>query len=119
MKALRPQKTVYDGPFFLRYSCLFKQWVAFSVMAPCNVHVVRRSNSALSYSAPGTTLKYWEAALSHNFFMNAFIYCTIVMIAFLLALPPTAWLLMKYVMPQQGEGPDQKTMDEGYFHVFA
>ena len=84
------------------------------VMAPINTRNVRRSNALSGYSY-GSACSVGEVLLADSA-LAAWI--TVLVLNFFYALllfPPTKWLLCRYVLPTPGQGPDRKSMDEGYF----
>lgn len=117
-----------DHPFTARqpsigisqYDNDFKSWTAPFVMEAINSRIVHRSN-ALSGAAYGKNFTYSEALLTRNgaagravaagigtgtglFFVAA-------------ALPPTRWLLNKFVVPQPGEGPSPEAQKAGFYDI--
>jgi short subunit dehydrogenase-like uncharacterized protein len=93
-------------------------WYAPFVMEAINSRVVHRSN-ALKDSAYGENFKYSEAMLTGGgnagkrrakglyYGMGAFMLGT--------AIPPTRWLMQRFMLPKPGEGPSPKEQLEGRF----
>lgn len=93
-------------------------WVAPFVMSGINTRIVHRSN-ALSGYAYGENFVYDEAMMTGPGFkgrlaamgiasgLGGFIAATMI--------PPTRWLLEKYVVPQPGEGPSPEDQKNGFY----
>lgn len=93
-------------------------WLAPFVMAAINTRVVHRSN-ALSGDAYGHDFVYDEAmmtgagakgrltAMGVAAGLGGFVAAT--------ALPPTRWLLEKFVVPKPGEGPSAEDQARGFY----
>ncbi|ULQ45156.1 saccharopine dehydrogenase NADP-binding domain-containing protein [Flagellatimonas centrodinii] len=98
----------------------FQAWVAPFVMAGINTRVVQRSN-ALSQQAWGTRFRYDEAMLTGKGFKGRLsaIGLTAGLGGFLLgaALPPTRWVLERFVVPKPGEGPSPAAQASGFFDL--
>lgn len=94
-------------------------WTAPFVMATFNTRVVRRSN-ALQDWAYGRRFRYDEVmSTGRKAWSPAVALGTAVGIGSLglgMALPPTRFLLDK-VLPSPGEGPDEKTRENGRFRI--
>ncbi|MFC4259080.1 saccharopine dehydrogenase family protein [Marinobacter lacisalsi] len=97
-----------------------ESWVAPFLMAAINTRVVHRSNALLE--APyGTEFQYDEAmvtgrgwkgrgrALAMAGAMGGFTLAT--------AIKPTRWALERFVLPEPGEGPDQKAQEKGFYDL--
>ncbi len=95
-------------------------WVAPFIMAAINTRIVHRSN-ALSGYAYGQDFIYDEAMLTGRGVkgrMGAMGFSS-GLGAFVLgvALPPTRWVLEKFVVPKPGEGPSPEAQERGYFDL--
>jgi short subunit dehydrogenase-like uncharacterized protein len=95
-------------------------WLGPFVMAAVNTRIVHRSN-ALSGYAYGEDFLYDESmrmgrGFKGGLFATAF---TGGLGAFMLgaALPPTRWLLKKYLLPQPGEGPSPEQQRDGMYDL--
>ena len=98
----------------------FNCWVAPFVMAGINTRIVHRSN-ALSGSAYGKEFLYDEAmimgaglggvAKAYRFSgaMGGFMLAA--------ALPPSRWVLERYIVPKPGEGPSEDAQNKGYYDI--
>ncbi|RXJ71715.1 saccharopine dehydrogenase [Veronia nyctiphanis] len=98
----------------------FNAWISPFIMAAINSRIVLRSNALDDYPY-GRDFCYDEAVLTGKGFSgavksNAFIVGLSLFMA-LTALPPTRWLLKKFVLPKPGEGPSAKEQLEGFFDI--
>lgn len=103
---------------FAEYDDEAGSWVAPFVMAAINTRVVHRSN-ALSGDAYGHDFVYDEAmmtgagakgrlsAMGIGVGLGAFVGAA--------ALPPTRWLLERFVVPKPGEGPSPQAQERGFY----
>jgi short subunit dehydrogenase-like uncharacterized protein len=117
-----------DHPFKARqhnvstaeYDNDFSKWAAPFVMAGINTRVVHRSNGLL-HAKYGKNFKYDEAMLVGDGFKGRLTANAIVagLGAFLVgaALPPTRWVLERFVLPKPGEGPSPEEQINGYFDL--
>ena len=109
-------KFIAQLPMFIGYSTEHKCFTTPFVMAMVMANCVRRSHALNNYSPK---LVYKEAATQPSFFAA---YITLLLGAILgvsLFCPPLQWFLRKFVLPEPGQGPSEKTMDAGYLHVTA
>lgn len=97
-----------------------RSWLGPFVMAAINTRVVHRSN-ALTHGAYGAGFTYDEATM-----MGAGLKGRAAATAMALglggfvaaaALPPTRWLLERYVVPKPGEGPSPQAQQTGFFDI--
>lgn len=98
----------------------FQAWSGPFVMAGINTRIVHRSNALLG-NAYGAQFRYDEAMLTGSGFggrMKALGLAT-GMGAFLAAavLPPTRWVLEKFVVPKPGEGPTPTAQKTGFYDL--
>jgi len=102
----------YDGDF--------EAWVAPFVMSAINTRVVQRS-SALSKQAYGEDFRYDEATLMGRGMKGraAALGLAAGLGGFMLAsaLPPTRWVLERFVLPAPGEGPSAEEQRNGFFDL--
>lgn len=95
-------------------------WVAPFIMAAINTRIVHRSN-ALSGFAYGKDFVYDEAMLTGAGGKGRLIASAVGsgLISFMLAaaLPPTRWVLEKFVVPKPGEGPSPEAQAKGFFDL--
>jgi short subunit dehydrogenase-like uncharacterized protein len=95
-------------------------WIAPFFMAAINTRVVHRSN-ALAGPAYGEQFRYDEAVITGTGFkgriaataMSAAI--TGLMIGS--AIPPTRWILERFVLPKPGEGPSPENQLNGFYDL--
>ena len=114
-----------DGPDSMRsmevdYDEDMRAWTKPFFMGPMNTKIVRRTNALLGYPY-GEDFRYDEASVVADG-LSGRIRATaeaIGYVAFLasVAIPPTRWLLKKYVLPGSGEGPDRETRESGRWKV--
>lgn len=95
-------------------------WTKPFFMGPMNTKIVRRTNALLGHPY-GEDFTYDEArvvadGLSGRIRAKAE---AVGYVAFLasMAIPPTRWLLKRYVLPGSGEGPDRETRESGRWKV--
>ena len=105
---MRSTKVEYDEDL--------QAWTKPFFMGPMNTKIVRRTNALLGYPY-GEDFRYEEARLVADGLSGrikakaeAIGYVAFVASA---AIPPTRWLLKRYVLPASGEGPDQETRESG------
>lgn len=91
-------------------------WTKPFFMGPMNSKIVRRTNAVLGYPY-GENFCYDEARVVGNGLSGRIKAKAEAMgyVAFVasVAIPPTRWLLEKYVLPDSGEGPDRETRESG------
>ncbi|MDH3503526.1 MAG: saccharopine dehydrogenase NADP-binding domain-containing protein [Nitrospirota bacterium] len=104
----------------VKYDDDLKGWTMPFFMGPINTKIVRRSNALLGYLY-GEDFGYEEAILIGSGPVG-WVIATIgalgvggFMLA--LALPPTRWLLKKFVLPKPGQGPSQRVRENGFFDL--
>jgi short subunit dehydrogenase-like uncharacterized protein len=95
-------------------------WTKPFFMGPMNTKIVRRTNALLGYPY-GEDFRYDEARIVGDGVSGrirakaeAIGYVAFVAAA---AIPPTRWLLKKYVLPGSGEGPDKETREFGRWKI--
>lgn len=103
-------------PMFISYSSEHRCFATPFAMAMVMANCVRRSNALLNYS---TKLTYKEAATQPSFFAAYITYMQFVLLATTLFCPPLQWFMRKFVLPEPGQGPSEKSMDAGYLHITA
>lgn len=98
----------------------FNAWVAPFVMAAINTRVVHRSN-ALAGGAWGEGFRYDEAVLTGKGLKGRMGALSMAAgIGGLMvggAIPPTRWLLERFVLPKPGEGPSKDEQLNGFFDL--
>ena len=105
---------------FVEYDDDARSWIAPFLMSAVDTRVVHRTN-ALADNTYGTDFVYDEAVLTGTGvkgFATAIAMSTGIG-GFLLAaaLPPSRWLLEKFVMPKPGKGPSPETQEKGSFDL--
>ncbi len=105
---------------FAEYDPDARCWTAPFIMAGINTRIVHRSN-ALSGGAYGSGFTYDEATLTGRGLkgrlaamavggaLGGFLFAT--------AMPPTRWVLQKFVVPQPGEGPSPQEQENGFYDM--
>jgi short subunit dehydrogenase-like uncharacterized protein len=105
---------------FAEYDADARSWLAPFVMAAINTRIVHRSN-ALSGHAYGREFQYDEATMTGAGFkgraramgmaagLSGFVTLAVI--------PPTRWLLEKFVVPKPGEGPSPEAQENGGFDL--
>lgn len=99
---------------FIGYSKEHKCFTTPFAMAMVMANCVRRSNAVNGYSPKMT---YKEAAVQPSFFAAYITYVGLGIFATALFCPPLQYLLKKFVLPEPGQGPSEKSMDSGYLHI--
>lgn len=103
-----------DTVMGVEYSEVSKKYVVPFVMAGANAPVVRKSNAIMNYKY-GKNCSYREVQTVGGLVSG---YATLFgfgIFGVLLAIPPTRWLMLKYVLPKPGEGPSRELQETGYF----
>jgi len=104
----------------VKYDADLKSWTMPFFMSPMNTKVVRRTNAVLDYPY-GKDFRYEEAIAVGSGPLGC-VAATAGAIAargFILALamPPTRWLLKKFLLPKSGQGPNQNVRENGYWEL--
>lgn len=90
------------------------------IMAAINTRIVHRSNALLG-SSWGKDFSYNEAVLTGRGFKGwlgaAVMTGGISLFLLAAALPPTRWLLEKFLLPKPGEGPSPQAQEQGFFDL--
>ncbi|MGQ9424886.1 saccharopine dehydrogenase family protein [Gilvimarinus sp. F26214L] len=93
-------------------------WVAPFVMSSINTRVVFRSN-ALAGTPYGKDFRYNEATLTGDGGKGRrrakALAWGLGVFGLGIALPPSRWILEKFVLPKPGEGPSPKAQEEGFY----
>lgn len=84
------------------------------VMAGVNANAVKRSNAINGY---GPKVIYREGQVFKSIAGAVAYICGMMTLGLLLFVPPTRWLLRKFVLPAPGEGPSEEFMKSGYLTV--
>ena len=105
---------------FAEFDPVAKSWLAPFVMAGINTRVVHRSNALQNYGY-GKEFKYDEAMMTGNGFKGRMTAMGLAsgMAGVLIgaALPPTRWVLEKFVVPKPGEGPSETSQQRGSYDL--
>jgi short subunit dehydrogenase-like uncharacterized protein len=96
---------------FARYDEVARSYVAPWIMEGVNSRVVRRSMALRDQS----TVPYTEVLLMPNAAYAYLASIALVAAVVLLSIPPTRWLLQRFVLPSPGQGPDRQTIVNGFF----
>jgi short subunit dehydrogenase-like uncharacterized protein len=98
----------------------FQAWAAPFVMSAINTRVVLRSHALLNYPY-GQSFQYHEAMLTGKGWRGrARAMATSAGLAGFVAgaaLPPTRWLMEKFILPAAGEGPNVEAQENGFFDL--
>ncbi|WP_348672893.1 saccharopine dehydrogenase NADP-binding domain-containing protein [uncultured Abyssibacter sp.] len=105
---------------FAEYDPDARSWLAPFVMAAINTRVVHRSNAIAGFPY-GDDFVYDEAMMTGISSKGrlAAISVALGMAGFMTAsvIPPTRWLLQRFVVPKPGEGPTPAEQEAGFFDV--
>ena len=85
------------------------------IMQGVNTRVVNRSNALKNYSY-GRDFIYTERMGLKSHFAAITTACIMPIISLLIFFPITRWLL-KFIVPKPGQGPDEKTRENGFFKM--
>lgn len=103
-----------------RYDPDFKSWIAPFVMAGINSRVVHRTN-ALSQKAYGDDFLYDEAIMTKpglkGWIAAQGIALGVTGFVLAIALPPTRWVIERFVVPKPGEGPSPMAQEKGSYDL--
>lgn len=104
----------------MRFDKIANKWTAPFIMAGANTRIVRRSHALQAYEY-GETFRYsevmgfstgikgWRRALQVSVLISSF--------TMLMLTPWTRKLMLRSVLPKQGEGPKRSAMESGFFTV--
>lgn len=102
------------------YNSDARSWTAPFVMAAVNTKVVRRSHALLGYPY-GKDFRYQEAVMTGagaaGWAKGAAMTAALGGLVAGASFAPTRKLLQKFVLPEPGEGPDQKLQEKGFFNL--
>lgn len=105
---------------FAEFDPVAQSWLAPFVMAGINTRVVHRSNALQGYGY-SKEFKYDEAMMTGAGFKGRLTAMGLAsgMAGFLVgaALPPTRWVLEKFVVPKPGEGPSETSQQRGSYDL--
>ncbi len=104
----------------MRFDDHHEAWSAPFVMAAVNVRVVLRSNF-LQKNTYGNDFRYDEAMLTGTGSKGRLraLAITTGLAGFMTAamVPPTRWLLQRFVLPAPGEGPSESSQENGFYDL--
>lgn len=112
--------TLYQNNIKVSYDEEYKSWIAPFIMAAINSRIVHRSN-ALSGNSYGTDFLYEEAVLIGKGKIGKwkahFVNIGFAMVMAGLIIPPTRWLLQKFILPKPGQGPSKEEQLSGEYEL--
>ena len=109
----RPRQPGGRRPYYDRD---VKSWVAPFVMADINLRNIHRSNQLLDY-AYGENFTYSEMMMAPNPVAANAIAGGLGAFLGAMMLPPSKFLLERFILPAPGEGPTKRERDEGFYDV--
>ena len=112
--------TLFQSNIKVSYDEEHKSWIAPFIMAAINSRVIHRSN-ALSGNSYGTDFLYEEAVLIGKGKIGKwkahFVNIGLAMVMAGLIIPPTRWLLQKFILPKPGQGPSEEEQLSGEYEL--
>jgi short subunit dehydrogenase-like uncharacterized protein len=103
-----------------QYDDDFNSWVAPFVMAVINTRIVHRSN-ALIEGGYSQHFDYNEAMLTGKGLMGSGIAASVGVglggFAMAAVIPPTRWVMEKFILPKPGEGPSIDAQEKGFYDL--
>jgi short subunit dehydrogenase-like uncharacterized protein len=103
-----------------QYDNDFNSWVAPFVMAVINTRIVHRSN-ALVENGYSQHFDYNEAMLTGRGLMGRGIAAGVGVglggFAMAAVIPPTRWVMEKFILPKPGEGPSLEAQEKGFYDL--
>jgi short subunit dehydrogenase-like uncharacterized protein len=103
-----------------QYDNDFNSWVAPFVMAVINTRIVHRSN-ALVENGYSQHFDYNEAMLTGRGLMGrgkaAGVGVGLGGFAMAAVIPPTRWVMEKFILPKPGEGPSLEAQEKGFYDL--
>lgn len=119
---IAPEKLAARQPNvkFAEFDPVSGSWLAPFIMAAINTRVVHRSNGVKGH-AYGKDFQYDEAMMTGTGFKGRMTASTVASTlgAFFVgaALPPTRWVLERFVVPKPGEGPSEEAQNKGSYDL--
>lgn len=104
-----------DTAMLVEYSDVSNKYVIPFFMAGANAPVVRKTNALLGYKY-GKNCTYREVQSVPGRLAGYAYLLGIGVFGMLMAMPPTRWLLLTYVLPKPGEGPSRELQENGFFN---
>jgi short subunit dehydrogenase-like uncharacterized protein len=102
------------------YDADLHSWVGPFIMSSINTRVVFRSN-ALSGDAYGKDFRYDEGSLTgadkKGMWRARGVQAGMGLFGLGVVLPPTRWVLERFVLPKPGEGPSPRAQEKGYWEM--
>jgi short subunit dehydrogenase-like uncharacterized protein len=103
-----------------QYDTDFNSWVAPFVMAVINTRIVYRSN-VLIEGGYSQNFEYNEAMLTGKGLIGSGIAAGVGVglggFAMAAVIPPTRWVMEKFILPKPGEGPSQDAQEKGCYDL--
>ncbi|KAG5176481.1 Saccharopine dehydrogenase-domain-containing protein [Tribonema minus] len=104
------------------YDSYLHGWVAPAPIAPHDSKIVQRSNALLGEEYGPTSTFRFHAATPFPGIVLGFFKAAVVTLLYAFAkaavwLPPTRWLLQRFVLPKSGDGPLPEVRSKGFFYV--
>ncbi|HEY1058565.1 MAG TPA: saccharopine dehydrogenase NADP-binding domain-containing protein [Limnobacter sp.] len=119
---LAPEKLAARQPNvkFAEFDNTAQSWVAPFVMGAINVRVIHRSNAMMNY-AYGKDFKYDEAMMTGKGLKGRLTAASVAsaLTGFFVgaAIPPSRWVLERFVVPKPGEGPSEEAQRKGFYEL--
>lgn len=86
------------------------------IIADGNYEIVRRSNAKLQY---GRNLIYSESMVPRSFSEGVLVLFSLLVLIPSMLVAPTRWFLLKFVLTQQGSGPSEEILENGYGNMYG
>jgi short subunit dehydrogenase-like uncharacterized protein len=114
------KKDTSDSVSFVTYDPISKRHVIPFIMAAANAPVVRKSNALFGYKY-GKNCSYREVQAVSSWWTGFGSMLGFGIVGAVMVFPPTRWLVLKYLLPQPGQGPSKELQETGYFtsHIYA
>jgi len=93
------------------YEPRLKKWTSYGLMSAVDCKVSRRSAALRNY---GPNYHCDERQAHGSIFVAIGLTLGLFIFVLFMALPPTRWLLLKYVFPAPGQGPTKEQQKNGY-----
>jgi short subunit dehydrogenase-like uncharacterized protein len=107
-------KTKSVKNLLLSFNTASQRWGFLFFMAGANCPYVSRSNGRLGYSK---NLVYQETMVFGSFLQALAAYLGFIIFGILLVLPPTRWLLQRFVLPAPGQGPSKESCEKASYSM--
>jgi short subunit dehydrogenase-like uncharacterized protein len=119
-KVVGTKRDTCDTVSFVSYDPISKRHVIPFIMAATNGPVVRKSNALFGYRY-GQNCSYREVQAVSSWWTGFGSMLGFGVFGAIMIFPPTRWLMLKYALPQPGQGPSKELQETGYFtsHIYA